>query len=378
MKVAITTDWLSSFGGAERVLLELHKIFPDAPIYTTVHAPDRLPPEMRALDVRTSFLQRIPFARTRYQAFLPLMPIAFEQFDLREYDVVITTSSACAKGVITRPDALNICYCYTPCRYVWDLYHDYTAGRRGRALIALVAHWLRLWDRLSADRVDHFVAISEEVRGRIQKHYRREADVVYPPVDVERITPNGLPPEDFYLVVSRLVPYKRVDLAVQAATRMGRPLKVVGQGPELKRLRAMAGPSVEFLGWRSDDAIVELYQRCRAFIFPGFEDFGITPVEAQAAGRPVIAYARGGALETVVDGVTGVHFAEQTVESLSDAIRRFERSPYNAQRCRKNATRFSTEAFRTGITTLLSHRLAPEATSLRVEPRSPVRPPLAI
>lgn len=363
MKVAITTDWLNSFGGAERVLIELHRLFPEAPIYTTVHDPSGLPPEMQGWDVRTSFLQRIPFARRRHQSFLPLMPMAFEQFDMSEYDLVLTTSSACAKGVITRPGTLNLCYCYTPCRYIWDLYHDYTRGHRARALIAPAAHWLRVWDRLSADRVDHFVAISHEVAARVRRHYRREAEVIYPPVDVGRIRPNGLPPEDFYLIVSRLVPYKRVDLAVQAATRLGRRLLVVGEGPGRRALEAAAGPTVEFLGRRSDEEIAGLYARCRAFLFPGFEDFGITPVEAQAAGRPVIAYGRGGATETVADGVTGVLFEEQSVVALSEAMLRFERMVFDPAMCRRNAQRFDSQEFRRGIQRMVERQTgAPEGS----------------
>jgi glycosyltransferase involved in cell wall biosynthesis len=346
MNVALITDWMSNVGGGGRVLSHLHAMFPEAPIYTTILDPSTLSPAMREWDVRTSFLQRIPFARRHYQAFLPLMPLAFEQFDLRAYDLVISASSACAKGVITSPDTCHVCYCYTPCRYLWDLYPDYTQYSRARPLMAAAAHWLRQWDRVSADRVDHFVAISQEVAGRIRKHYRRQTEVVYPPVDTERVLPNGAPPEDFYLVVSRLVPYKRVDLAVAAATRMRRRLIVVGRGPELKRLRSIAGPTVEFAGWRSDEEVGELMARCRALLFPGHEDFGITPVEAQAAGRPVIAYARGGATETVADGATGVHFEQQSEDALIEAIRRFERQSWSAQQCRDNALRFSATEFR--------------------------------
>ena len=346
MKVAITTDWLNSFGGAERVLLELRGIFPEAPIYTTVHRPEGLPPPMRGWDVRTSFLQRVPFARRRHQAFLPLMPLAFEQFDFNQYDLVLTTSSACAKGVITRPGTLNLCYCYTPCRYLWDLYHDYTRARRSRALIAPVAHWLRVWDRLSADRVDHFVAISHEVAARIQRHYRRPSEVIYPPVDVDRFVPNAKPPEDFFLVVARLVPYKRVDLAVQAANRLGVRLVVVGDGPERSRLEGLAGPTVELRGWRTDEEIADLYARCRALLFPGLDDFGIAPVEAQAAGRPVIAYGRGGATETVVDDSTGVLFEEQSVDAVVEAVLTLQKLSFDPEVCRRNAERFDRGEFR--------------------------------
>lgn len=360
MRVAIIADWMSNVGGGGRVLTQLHAMFPDAPIYTTIHDPERLPEEMRDWDVRPSFLQRVPFARRRYQAFLPLMPLAFEQFDLREYDLVISTSSACAKGVITRPDALHVCYCYTPCRYIWDLYHDYTAGRRSLPLIAPVAHWLRIWDRLSSDRVDHFVSLSHEVAGRIRRHYRRDAEIVYPPVEVDRIVPNGRPAEDFYLVVSRLVEYKRIDLAVQAATRLGRRLIVVGEGPMRKRLEGMAGPTVEFRGFLPDDEVADLLARCRAFLFPGLEDFGIAPVEAQAAGRPVVALGRGGTAETVVDGVTGVLFDEQSVEGVIDGIRRLERMRIDPAACRLNAERFSPERFREELSRVIEEKLGAE------------------
>lgn len=346
MRVAITTDWLKSFGGAERVLIELHRLFPDAPIYTSVHDPRKLPPAMRDWDVRTTFLQRLPFARRRHDAFLPLMPMAFEQLDMREYDLVITTSSACAKGVITRPDAINLCYCHTPCRYIWDMYHEYTGAHPLRAMIAPVAHWLRLWDRASADRVDHFVANSAHTAARIRSYYRRDAEIVHPPVDTSRIRPDGDEPDDYYLVVSRLVAYKRVDLAVEACTRTGRRLVVVGDGPELKRLRSMAGPTVEFLGARGDDDLATLYARARALLFPGLEDFGITPVEAQAAGRPVVAFDRGGARETVIDGETGVLFAEQTVDALVTAIEALEAMPVDPHACRSNAERFDAAEFR--------------------------------
>ncbi|HEX6924106.1 MAG TPA: glycosyltransferase [Longimicrobiaceae bacterium] len=368
MRVALVTDWLTSFGGAERVLMELHRLFPEAPLYTSVYDPSGLPPEMQGWDVRPSFLQRVPFARSHRQAFLPVMPLAFEQFDLREFDLVISGSSACAKGVITRPDALHLCYCHTPCRYLWDLYHDYTGGSRARALIAPVAHWLRVWDRVSSDRVDHFVANSREVAGRIRKHYRREADIVHPPVDVERIQPNGAPPEDFYLTVSRLVSYKRIDLAVQAATRLGRRLIVVGDGPERARLEALAGPTVELVGYLPDREVAELLARCRAFLFPGHEDFGIAAVEAQAAGRPVVAFGRGGALDSVVDGKTGVLFEEQTVADLAEAMLELERTEIDPDICRANAERFGAARFRDQISAVIERQLEGELRRGTSEP----------
>ncbi|MDQ3388483.1 MAG: glycosyltransferase, partial [Gemmatimonadota bacterium] len=357
MKVAITTDWLNSFGGAERVLIQLHALFPEAPIYTTLYDPRGLPPRMQGWDVRPSFIQRLPFSRKYHQNYLPLMQMAFEQFDMSEYDLVITTNSACAKGVITRPGAVNLCYCYTPCRYLWDLYHEYTREHRGRMLIAPVAHWMRMWDRMAADRVDAFVSISHEVAARVRHHYRRDSEVIYPPVDVDRIRPTDRAPEGFYLVVSRLVPYKRIDLAVAACTRLGRRLLVVGDGPERRRLEKMAGPGIEFLGRRPDEELAELYGRCSGFLFPGWEDFGIAPVEAQAAGRPVIAYGRGGALETVLEGTTGVLFDDQNVDEMVAAIERFERLSFDPEVCRRNAERFDSAEFRSRITRAIEEQM---------------------
>lgn len=359
MRVAIAADWMSNVGGGGRVLTHLHSLFPSAPIYTTIVDPERLPAHMRAWDIRPSFLQRVPFARRGYQAFLPLMPMAFEQFDLREYDLVISASSACAKGVITAPGARHLCYCYTPCRYIWDLYHDYTRGMKLKPVAGYVAHRLRLWDRLSADRVDRFVAISKEVAGRIRRHYRRRSEVIYPPVDVERFTPTDAPPDDFYLVVSRLVPYKRVDLAIQAANRLGRRLIVAGDGPERRRLRRLAGPTIEFRGPVDDEEVSGLMARCRAMLFPGLEDFGIAPVEAQAAGRPVIAFGRGAALETVVPGTTGVFFEEQTAGALASAIERSEGMTFDWRACRRNAERFGPDEFRKGIVNALDRLVNP-------------------
>jgi glycosyltransferase involved in cell wall biosynthesis len=358
MRVALTTDWMDTFGGGERVLHELHRMFPDAPVYTTVYRPEALPPHMRGMDVRTSFIRRLPGIRRSHMAFLPLMPAAFESFDFSGYDLVITTSSACAKGILTPARTLNVCYCHTPCRYIWDLYEDYVGGRLARPLIAPVAAWLRSWDRRSSDRVDHFVANSREVAGRIRRHYGRAAEVIPPPVDVERIRPTGRDPEGFYLVVSRLVRYKRIDLAVAAATRLGRRLMVVGRGPELERLRAMAGPTVEFRGALPDAEVAALYGRSRALLFPGLEDFGIVPVEAQAAGRPVIAYGRGGALDTVVDGVTGRFFEEQSVEALAEAIVGFEASAWDPAAARRNAERFDAVHFRRRMRRAIADRVA--------------------
>lgn len=349
MRVAITHDWLVSFGGAERVLAELLRVFPGAPIYTTVYRPAALPEAVRAWDVRPSFLQRVPGATRFHRALLPLVPLAVEEYDLSAYDLVVATSSAFAKGVITPPGTRVVCYCHTPPRYLWDQYHEQTRGMRGKALASVAAHWLRVWDRAAADRVDDFVANSATTEARIRRYYRRDSTVVYPPVDTTRLTPSGRPAEDFLLVVSRLVPYKRVDLAVRAAARVRRRLVVVGDGPERARLERLArdcGARAEFLGWRDDGEVADLYARARAFVFPGYDDFGIAPVEAQASGRPVVAFARGGATETVRQGETGVLFDAQEVEPLAAALADAWDTPFDPAACRANALRFDAAVFR--------------------------------
>jgi glycosyltransferase involved in cell wall biosynthesis len=360
-RVALTHDWLNSFGGAERVLAELLRLYPGAPVYTTVHAPERLPEEARGWDVRPSFLQRVPFARHRHRPFLPLMPLAFESFDVSAYDVVLATASAFAKGIIAPPDTRTICYCHTPPRYLWDQYHAQTRGVRGRTLVALAAHWLRVWDRAAADRIDVFVANSETTAARIRRYYRRDAVVVHPPVDVERFRPDGRPADDFFLVVARLVPYKRVDLAVAAATRLGVPLVVVGDGPERARLQAAAGPTVRFPGWVGDAELAGLYARARAFLFPGLDDFGIAPVESQAAGRPVVAYGRGGALETVCDDVTGVLVGEQSVDAFAAAMDGLQAATFDPAVCRANAERFAAPRFRARMAEIVAAELGHRA-----------------
>jgi glycosyltransferase involved in cell wall biosynthesis len=358
LKVAIAYDWLNQFGGGERVLMELKALFPSAPIYTTVHSPEHLPAAMRAWDIRTSFLQRLPFARTQHRPFFPLMPVAFEQFDMSGYDLVISASSACAKGVIPAVGALNICYCYSPCRYLWDSYDDYVSGLPLRGLVRPVARRMRAWDRRTSTRVDRFFAISEEVAARIRRHYDRDSEVIYPPVHVDRFALSRSGPEDFYLVVSRLVRYKRIDLAIAAANRLRRRLVIVGDGPQRRRLEAVAGPTIEFLGRRPDPEVADLYARCRAFLFPGFDDFGIAPVEAQAAGRPVIAFGRGGATETVVEGVTGRLFQEQQVDAVIDAMLALERAVIDPQLCRRNAERFAAPEFRRRFQAAIARELS--------------------
>lgn len=356
MRVALIHDWLTNLAGSERVLLTMHDIYPDAPIYTSVFVPEEFP-TLAGADVRTSFLQRMPLARTRHQAFPMLRTVAFERFDLSGYDVVISSSHAEAKGVITRPETLHICYCYTPIRYYWSGYHHYLENPRFgvlnpllRALLPYMTNYLRVWDRCAADRVDLFVAISEHVARRIRKYYRREADVIHPPVDTSWLRPSSRV-EDYFLLVGRLIPYKRADIAVQAFNRLGLPLKIAGTGSELESLRRMARPNVEFLGRVGDAELGELYSHCAALIFPQEEDFGIVPLEAMAAGRPVIAYRAGGALETVVEGETGMFFDRQDAECLEEAVRNFDPGRFDPERARRQAALFDTSVFKEKFST---------------------------
>lgn len=325
LKVAIVHDWLVSYAGADRVVDCMHHVFPDAPIYTLVYDKEKMPAWFRDYDIRTTWIQKLPFATKLYKKLLPLMPGAFEALDLSEYDLVLSSSSSCSKGVITRPDAVHICYCHTPIRYVWDFYYTYRANANPlvRAVMPSQMHKLRQWDKCAADRVDYFIANSRYIAQRIKKYYRRDSDVIYPCVHINQSP--FVEKEDFYLVVGRFTWYKRIDLAVAACTKLGRRLVVIGTGDEESRLKAMAGPKVEFKGGGlSDEEVRGYYLRAKAFLFPGEEDFGITPVEAQSAGTPVLAFGRGGACETVEDGRTGLLFHAQTVESLAECIEKFE------------------------------------------------------
>lgn len=349
---------MTSFGGAERVLQNLHELYPSAPVFTSVFDARKVPADIRAWDVRPSVLQRFPMVHAYSRALLPLMPWAFQRFDLSGFDAVITTSSAFSKNVTLARDAINLCYCLTPPRYLWDLSDEYLARFGGTRTLAPVVNWLRARDLEAARGVDEFIAISHHVAERIRRTYARDARVIYPPVDTGRIQPTGAPPEDFYLVVSRLVRYKRVDLAIEACNRLRRPLVVVGTGPALPRLRALAGDTIHFAGALDDASIVDLYSRCRAFLFPGLDDFGITPVEAQAAGRPVIAYGSGGAAETVTDGVTGVLCEEQSVGAMVAAIERLDDTAIDPAACRTNAERFDAAIFRERIVALMRERIA--------------------
>lgn len=368
VRVALVHDYLNQMGGAEKVLLTLHELFPRSPIYTSIYAPGRVDRQFRSMDIRTSFMQRLPLVKRKHQPFLPLFPQAFERMDLRGYDLVISDSSAFAKGVVTRPDALHICYCHTPMRWAWN-YEDYVErerlGRLARTALPPFITRLRQWDYVTAARVDYFLANSPTVVARIAKYYRREATYLPPPVDTSRFEPSAQQ-EDYFLVVSRLVPYKRIDLAVEACTRLNVPLRVIGSGRDEGRLRRMAGKSVRFLGRLSDDEVRSQLARCRAFIFPGEEDFGITPVEAMAAGRPVIAYGAGGALATVIDGVTGLYFHQQTPEALMEALGRIDALNLDPRAIRHRAEEFDTDRFKRRFTQFVEAKMAVHPTLARL------------
>jgi glycosyltransferase involved in cell wall biosynthesis len=350
MKVALVHDWLNQYGGAEVVLEVMHDMFPTAPVYTSIYDPSAMPASFQTWDIRTSFIQRLPLVRRSFRALLPLYPLAFEQFDLRSFDLVLSSSSSWAKGVITTPETLHICYCHAPMRYCWDVYYEEMPRRSPllRGPLAVTISLLRLWDVDGANRVDRFVANSHFVAAKIRKYYRREAMVVHPPVDTMFFRP-GNDEGDFFLVVSRLRPYKRIDLVVAAFNRLGLPLKIVGVGEEMARLQHMAKENVKFLGFVPRDALRDLLASCRALVVPGKEDFGLAPIEAMASGRPVIAYGAGGVLETVKDGITGVLFAEQDVACLEDAVQRCLSLNFDRAALQQHARTFDVSHFKEGL-----------------------------
>jgi glycosyltransferase involved in cell wall biosynthesis len=376
LKVALVFYWFVSHGGGEQVMDVLAEMFPQADLFCLVADPATMTPSLRKHRLTTSFLQRVPGARRWYRHFLPLHPLALEQLDLSGYDLVISLESGPTKGVLTHSETCHICYCLSPMRYIWDLYPEYRRqfGTIVRSVFSLTAHYMRMWDLASAARVDYFGAISQTVAARVQKHYRRDASIIYPPVNASA---GCLSPEkdDYYLVVGRLVDYKRVDLAINACNRLKRRLRVIGKGDQYEKLRRLAGPNVEFLGHSDDQTVRENYSHCRALLFPGEEDFGIVPVEAQSFGRPVIAFGRGGALETVIGFFanneqspaisTGLFFTEQSADSLAEAILRFEsiEKEFSPEFIRSNAQRFDVPRFKVEMydfidTCLANHRLS--------------------
>ncbi|OGH13827.1 MAG: hypothetical protein A2860_02305 [Candidatus Levybacteria bacterium RIFCSPHIGHO2_01_FULL_37_33] len=355
MKVALVYDRVNKWGGAERVLLALHKIFPDAPLYTSVYDKDKAP-WAKVFSVKTSFLQNFPFASGNHEYYAPLMPLAFESFTFDEYDLVISVTSEAAKGIITKPGTLHICYCLTPTRYLWSGYDEYFKNPILRFISKPVVSYLRFWDRIASQRPDTFIAISREVQKRIKKYYNRDSDIIYPPIQIQNPklqipnkslnTKYKIPNTEYFLIVSRLVPYKKIDLAVKVFNKLGLPLKIVGTGIEENRLKRMAKPNIEFLGYLTDKELVEYYKECQALIFPQEEDFGLTIPEAQSFGKPVIALKKGGALDIVTDGKTGIFFEVQSKKSLEDAILKFQKMNFNPQDSIKNAEKFNFEEFK--------------------------------
>ena len=359
MRVAIIHYWLVTWRGGEHVLKALTDFYPDADIYAHVVDPNVIKRHLPERKVHTTFVGRLPFAQRLYQRYLPLMPLALEQLDLRRYDLVISSESGPAKGVLVPPHATHICYCHSPMRYVWDRYHDYQrdAGRFTRTLSAPLLHYIRQWDQLSAQRVDRYIANSNFVATRIKKYYGRSSEVIYPPVAIQEFDATKAS-EDFYLWVGQFVGYKRPDLAIEAFNRLGKPLVMIGEGPLLAKLRRIAKSNVLLLGRQPFEVIRDHYARCRALIFPGIEDFGIVPVEAMASGKPVIAFDYGGARETVIDGLTGVLFKEQTVQSLIEAVVRLKStSALPAPDIRAHAGRFSADVFNHKFRTFVTQTL---------------------
>jgi len=349
LRVALIHYWLVNWRGGERVLRAIADLFPGCDIYTHVFDPEIIAEHFPDNRVKGTFISRLPMARRLYQKYLPLMPMALEQLDLSQYDLVISSESGPAKGVVLSPETLHVCYCHTPMRYVWDMYHEYRnqSGALTRFLMAPVMNGLRQWDQTSAQRVDHYVANSTFVAQRIKKYYRREAKVIYPPVEVADFTV-ATTSENFYLSVGQLVAYKKTELLVRAFNANGKRLVVIGEGECLYRLRKIARPNVELMGWQSSAVIRDFYARCRALMFPGVEDFGIVPVEAMATGKPVIAYARGGALETVIDGLNGYLFESQSVDGIVAAVDRFEtmQGSFDPKLIRAQAEHYSTDRFK--------------------------------
>jgi glycosyltransferase involved in cell wall biosynthesis len=350
MKVAIIHYWLVGMRGGEKVIEAFSDLYPDADIFTHVYAPDMISEKIRKHKIIPSFINSLPRAKKMYKAYLPLMPVALEQLDLRGYDLIISSESGPAKGIVAPANAVHVCYCHTPMRYIWNMYHEYRqgAGRLTRALMPMLSHYLRMWDVTSAWRVDSFVANSATVAARINRYYGVVAEVIYPPVDVDAFhVAEPATVGDFYLMAGELVSYKRPDLAVRAFNELGLELVVIGGGEMLDELRRIAGPTVKVLGQQSFDVLRDHYARCRALVFPGEEDFGMVPVEAMASGRPVIAFGRGGATETVVDGETGLFFEEQSVEAIASAIKRFQNFTVDPAKISDHARRFARDHFLT-------------------------------
>lgn len=379
MKIAIVHYWLVGMRGGEKVIESLCRMYPEADVFTHVYVPEAVSDEIRRHQVKTSFINRLPRAAKLYQKYLPLMPLALEQLDLRGYDLIISSESGPAKGIVPPPGAMHICYCHSPMRYIWNMFHEYRArsGLITRLVMPALAHYVRNWDSISANRVDHFIANSETVATRLHRYYRRASTVIHPPVDVDafEVLPNGMV-EDYCLMVGELVGYKRPELAVEAFNRTGRRLVVVGGGEMLAELRRIAKPNVTVLGPQPFSVLRHHYSRCRALVFPGEEDFGIVPVEAMASGRPVIAFRRGGATETVVDGMSGVFFDEQSVDALIAAEERARAITWQPREIATYARTFSTSVFEKQMALHINQLLKPLAGTISMgAPATPAAQP---
>lgn len=367
LKVALIHDWLHTHRGGEKILEALCEIFPSAPIFTLFYSPGRCSPLIERHPIHTSFLNRLPGNRKYYRYLLPLFPLAAEKLHILDYDLIFSSSHCVAKGVIPSPGATHISYCHTPMRYAWDRYQDYFGKSWAEWAFLPFLHQLRIWDSVSSNRVDHFIANSYWVKQRIQKYYRRESRVITPFVDLDFFQPKIKSKEDFYLIVSSFVPYKRLDIAIQACRNLGKRLILVGEGPEESKLRSLSGPGIEFAGRVEFSQLRDLYCRARALLFPGEEDFGIAPLEAMACGTPILAFARGGVTETVVEKETGLFFFEQTSPSLEKVISEFESSPSDfwVDACRARAEKFSKKIFQQKITDfVLSHAVSGNSRAL--------------
>jgi glycosyltransferase involved in cell wall biosynthesis len=372
MKIAVVHDNFAQFGGAERVVEEIYGMFPQASLFAALALRECMPSRLRDVPVHTSWMQKLPRVKQYFRLYFLLYPLAMEALPLSDYDLVLSSCFAYAKGVRARRDAIHVCYCHTPARWIWN-YENYSGrapfGRLQRALLPSLMRGLRLWDEGAARQPDHFVANSRTVADRIRQAYQRPAEVIHPPIDTERFHPCD-EREDYYLILSRLVPYKRIDLAVQACTQRKKRLLVVGDGPDRRALEAMAGPSVQFLGRASDKKVEYHVSRCRALLFPGEEDFGMAPLEVAAAGRPTIAYRAGGALETIVENSTGLFFDEQTPEALGDAMETCERQQWSSQALRQHAKAFGVPVFRERLRSFLQRVGVPLAAAESVAPRA--------
>ncbi|MGB9911186.1 MAG: glycosyltransferase [Microgenomates group bacterium] len=353
MRVALVYDRVNKWGGAERVLLALHEIWPEAPLFTAVYNPKKAQ-WAKVFQVFPSFLNKFPLGKTYHELYPWLMPLAFESFNFDNFEVVISVTSEAAKGIITKPSTLHICYCLTPTRYLWSGYDDYFKNKMLRLITKPIVNYLRKWDKIASWRPDCYVAISQNIQQRIKKYYCQDSELIYPPIDTEFFKLKAKSSKrktekkntKYFLIVSRLVPYKKIDIAVKAFNDLGLPLKIIGIGKQMGKLKRMANKNIEFLGQLTDEKLLSYYQNCLAVIFPQEEDFGLVPLEAQACGKPVIAFRGGGAKETIIENKTGIFFDHQTPESLITAIKKFKKMKFKVEDCQQNALRFSKERFK--------------------------------